>query len=439
MSPPVIALVGFLTILVLIGPFRMPIAIALLLVGSMGTVILTDASVALSILGSLPYEFSASWELSAAPAFLLMGSILYRGELAKSLYAAMQLAVGRLPGGLAVASNFACAVFAAACGSSVATTMAVGRFAIPEMSKAGYNKALAAAVCACAGTLGALIPPSIAMILYSAFTSTSLSALFAAGVLPGILTAAVYAVMIVARVSVNPSLAPRIDLQISRKEKLAILSDVWPVPLLIVVVIGSIYLGLATPTEAGSVGAVGAALIAMYMRKWSRKVAWESLTEAVTATASVFFVAIGAVVFQRFITISGATELLIHWINAWEISSFQLIIIALSIYLVLGAFLDPVGLALITLPIFIPAFEAHNVDLVWFGILMIKMLEIGLITPPVGLNVFAAKALVDKDVSTWQLFAGCGWFLVCELLVLALLVSFPSISLGLPRALGFWD
>ncbi len=435
MSSVTMGFVGLGAILVLVG-LRMPIAVALALVGVVGIAQITSWSTAFSFMDSLPYDFSASWELSAAPMFLLMGSIIYRSGLTESLYQAMRLWLGGLPGGLAVATNMAAAVFAAACGSSIATTIAVGRFTIPEMLKSNYDKGLATAVCACAGTLGSMIPPSIAMILYCAFTGQSVAAMFAAGVVPGVLTAIVYAVMIITRAKLNPALAPRTDINATLREKWAIVPRVWPMPVLIVIVIGSIYGGVATPTEAGAFGAFGALVLAILTRRFSVRMLREGIFEALQATATIFFVAIGAVFITRFLALSGVPDVVTAVIQDMGVGPIGLILVAAVMFLILGCFIESVGLMLLSLPILIPAFESLGVNLIWFGIIMVKLLEFGLMTPPVGLNVFAAKALVKDEVSLEQIYRGCGWFLVCEVFVLALLIAFPSIALWLPRTLG---
>ncbi len=424
---------GAILVLVALG---MPVGAVLALVAVVGLWYVAGAGVVKSLAGSLPYEFAANWELSAVPMFLLMGALAYRAGLTDPLFEAMRMWLRRLPGGLAVATNFACAVFAAACGSSVATTVAMGRIAIPEMLKAGYNPGLAAAVCACAGTLGSMIPPSVMMIIYCAFTGQSVAALFMAGVLPGLLTAAIYAVMIVTRVKLNPALAPAGTQTYSWAEKLTATRKAWPLPILVVLVIGGIYGGVVTPTEAGAYGAFCAFLLALWTGSMNRQVLWESFTEALHGTATIFFVALGAILLTRFMALSGVPDFVADLISQNAVGPLALILGAAVLYLILGCFLEPISIMLLTLPILVPALGKLGVDLIWFGILVVKLLEIGLITPPVGLNVFAAKTLVDDTVPIERIFAGVSWFLVCEIIVLALLVAYPDISLYLPRAMG---
>ena len=435
MNSLTVGFTGLAGILVLVA-LRMPIGAALALVAVLGLAQVAGWNVVMSLAGSLPYEFGTSWELSAVPMFLLMGALAYRSGLTDPLFQALRMWLRGLPGGLAVATNFACAIFAAACGSSVATTVAMGRIAIPEMLRSGYNPGLAAAVCACAGTLGSMIPPSVMMILYGAFTGQSVAAIFLAGVLPGLLTATVYAVMIVTRAMLDPTLAPMGKESYTRREKLLASRRAWPLPLLVVIVIGSIYGGVATPTEAGAFGAFCAFILAVWAGGMSPKVFWEGVAEALHGTSTIFFVALGAVLLTRFMALSGVPDFVAEMISKNAVGPIVLIIGASVVYLILGCFLEPISIMLLTLPILIPALQKLEVNLVWFGILVVKLLEIGLITPPVGLNVFAAKALVGDRISLEGIFAGVGWFLVCELVVLSLLVAYPEISLYLPRAMG---
>ena len=435
MSPVATGFTGLAAILLLVA-LRVPIGVALALVAVVGLATVAGMPALMSLSGSIPYEFGANWELSAVPMFLLMGALTYRSGLTDQLFHALRMWLRFLPGGLAVATNFACAVFAAACGSSVATTVAMGRIAIPEMLKARYDAGLAAAVCACAGTLGSMIPPSVMMILYGAFTGQSVAALFMAGVFPGILTALVYAVMIVVRASLDPKLAPRIEQTWTLAEKWRALQRVWPLPLLVVAVIGSIYGGIATPTEAGAFGAFCAFVLAIWAGNMSRRILWGGVTEALQGTATIFFVALGAVLLTRFMSLSGVPDFIAEAIVGNAVGPLMLILGASAVYLVLGCFLEPIGIMLLTLPVLVPALDRLGVNLIWFGILVVKLLEIGLITPPVGLNVFAAKTLVGDRIPLERIFGGVGWFLVCESFVLGLLIGYPEISLYLPRALG---
>jgi C4-dicarboxylate transporter, DctM subunit len=431
LAPTTVGLIGLAVLLLLIFA-RFPIALALALVSIVGLIWLVGLQTTLGLLEAVPYDFAASWELSAIPMFLFMGAIAFHSGMTADLYAAARIWLRGLPGGLAVASNFACAGFAAASGSSVATTVAMGRIAVPEMLRVGYDKSLATGTVACAGTLGSLIPPSVLMIIYGIFAGQSVGQLFLAGFLPGFLTAAVYAAMIVLRCTLNPKLAPTVDEQTTLREKFIVLARIWPLPLLILGVIGSIYGGAATPTEAAALGVIIAIVIGASRRQMSWTVLRDSILESLEATAAIFFIAVGAVMLTRFMVFSGVPDVLAELVRDYSVNLFTLLLIISAIYLVLGCFLDPLGLVLITLPVVLPALEPFQVNLIWFGILLVKFVEVGLMTPPVGMNVYAMKTVVGDQVPIETIFRGVGWFLVCEVIVIALLIAFPAIALYLP-------
>ena len=430
-SPQVIGVIGLTALLLLICA-RFPVALALALVSVAGLFALVGVSSTLSLVAAMPYDFAANWELSAIPMFLLMGALAYHTGMTSDLYGAARVWLRGLPGGLAVASNFACAGFAAVSGSSVATTVAMGRIAVPEMLRAGYDKSIATGTVACAGTLGSLIPPSVLMIVYGIFTGQSVGDLFLAGVMPGLLTASIYAAMLMIRCKLNPALAPSIEAAVPLREKLIMLARIWPLPALIIGVIGSIYGGIATPTEAGALGVVLTLVIAILRRQISWNIVRLSIGEALDSTAAIFFVSVGAVMLTRFLLFSGVPALLTGLVQDWSLNLFMLLVIASVIYLILGCFLEPIGLVLITLPVLLPAFQTMNVNLIWYGIIVVKFVEIGLMTPPVGLNVFAMKVVVGDAVPLETIFRGVSWFLFCEAIVIVLLVAFPAIALWLP-------
>lgn len=436
LSPNAVGLIG-LAILFGLIMMRFPIGLALASVSIIGLGQLIGFDATFNLVTAIPYEFAANWELSAIPMFLLMGAIAFHSGMTSDLYEAARVWLRGLPGGLAVATNFACAGFAAASGSSVATTVAMGRIAIPEMLRAGYDKSLAAGTVACSGTLGSLIPPSVLMIVYGIFTAQSVGKLFLAGLVPGILTALVYGGMIILRCKLNPSLAPASDAGTSLQEKISIFLRIWPLPILILGVIGSIYGGVATPTEAAALGVVVAALIAWSRNKLNWSVVRLSFLESMEATASIFFVAIGAVLLTRFMLFSGVPALLSDMMQSWSVNLLTLLLLITAIYLVLGCFLEPIGLMLITLPVFLPALRAFDVNLIWFGILVIKYVEMGLMTPPVGMNVYAVKVIAGDRISLETIFRGVSWFLLCELIVIGLLITFPALVLFVPGI--SWD
>jgi tripartite ATP-independent transporter DctM subunit len=435
MTPLQIGFAGLGAVFVLIA-LRVPIGVALGGVSVVGIALLRSPQAALGALGALPFEFAAHWSLSAVPMFLLMGAVAYHTGMTGSLFRAARLWLGFLPGGLAVATNFAAAGFAAASGSSMATAAAMGRLAIPEMLRARYEPGLATAVVAASGTLGSLIPPSILMVLYGIFAEQPIGRLLIAGILPGLLTAAVYAAMIILRCWLNPALAPRGEEPAGWAERLAALRQVWPIPVLVLAVIGSLYGGVATPTEAAAVGALAACGIAALQGRMSRAAMGAAVMEALEGTASIFFIAIGAVLLSRFLALSGMPGFLAGLMGSWAVDPLLVVIGASLIYIFLGCFLDPLGLMLLTLPVLLPMFQALNLDLVWIGVLVIKYLEIGLLTPPVGMNAYVVSGIVGKEVPLPTIFRGLLWFLAAEAVIVALLIAYPQISLWLPDMMG---
>ncbi len=426
-----IGFVGIGAVIVLIS-LRVPIGAALGLVALVGIASIRSVDIAFSALRTTPFEFAAHWSLSAIPMFLLMGAIAYHSGIGTALFNAARVWVGALPGGLAVAATFACAGFAAASGASIATAAAMGRITIPEMLRINYDKGLAAGVVASAGTLGTLIPPSILMVLYGIFAEVSVSKLFIAGILPGILTAIVYSGMIIVRCRINPDLAPTIDFAATWRERFTSLKDIWPLAVLVIGIIGGLYTGVFTATEAGAAGAALALVIVTLQGRMTIERLKASVLEALSSTARIFFVAVGAVLLTRFLALTGVPTFLADVIGGWAGDPLLLVISASLVYVVLGMFLDPLGVMLLTLPLFLPMFMALDLDLIWFGILVIKYLEIGLITPPVGMNVYVIKSVVGDQIELETIFKGVAWFLVCDVVVIALIVAFPDIALLLP-------
>lgn len=417
-----------------------PIGVALGLVAFFGFWYLTTFDAALSIVRTVPFEFSANWDLTAIPMFLLMGSIVVNSGIAQALFRAAHLWLSGLPGGLAFATNMACAGFGAASGSSVAAAAAMSRLAVPEMLRHGYDKALAAGVVACGGTLAALIPPSILFVLYGVFAEQSVAQLLLAGVLPGLLTAGVYALMIVIRCWLNPSLAPPVqiaDRTTLRRERWQSLFEVWPLVLLIFGVIGGLYGGFFTPTEVGAGGALLALIIGMAQGRMNMERLIAALREAMSSTAQIFFVGMGAVMYTKFLALAGTSALLTSMVGSWSLDPLLLIIALSIVYLILGMFLDPLGVLLITMPVFIPMFKALGLDLIWLGVIVVKYIEIGLLTPPVGFNVYVVNGVVGDQIPLHTIFRGCFWFLLCEVFIMALLIAFPQISLFLPQTMFY--
>jgi tripartite ATP-independent transporter DctM subunit len=430
-----VGLIGVVVLLLLLA-LRVPIGFSLGSVSVIGIWVLRGPNAAMGAIATAPYDFIAGWSMSAVPMFILMGTVAYHSGLTNSLYRATRLWLSRLPGGLAVASTAACALFAAASGSSVATASAMGQITIPEMLRYKYDKGLATGCVAAAGTLGSLIPPSILMIVYAIFAEVSIGKMLIAGILPGILSAIVFATMIVVRCKLNPRLAPPITEPISWAQRLEVLKSVWPLPVLVLGVLGGIYSGVFTPTEAGAGGAFIALLIAAVQRRLTWQVFKVSVLDSLKATSTIFFIAIGAILLTRFMTFSGIPGLMKGLMSDYALDPTMLIILTSIIYIILGMFLDSLGLMLLTMPVILPLFEAAHADLIWFGVLIIKYLEIGLITPPVGLNVYVIKSVVGDQIKLETIFRGVLWFVVADIFTLSMLIIFPVISLYLPSLMA---
>lgn len=421
----VAAMVGFMMM-------RVPVGIALALTSIVGIWAVTNFGAAMGMVRAIPYQFVANWSFSAIPMFLLMGYVASHAGLTSGLFRTMRLLLYRVPGGLACASVGACALFAAASGSSVATAAGMGRITIPEMRKAGYQDGLATGCVAAAGTLGSLIPPSVIMVIYGVFTQAPIGQLFMAGFLPGILTALVYIVMIIVRVMINPALAPRTNEKPASGELGSAIAESWPLPVLVLGVIGGIYAGIMTPTEAGAVGAALAAIIALVRGTLNRQVISESVKDTVLGTSNLFVIAMGASMFTTFMGLAGLPNALAKNILAFGADPLVLVLAISVLYIILGMFIDSLGIILLTLPFLLPLLNGAQIDLIWFGILVVKLLEIGLITPPFGMNVFVIHSMMRGSVTLPTVFRGVGWFIAMEVVVLALLIAFPQISLFLP-------
>lgn len=426
-----IGIAGVIAALLLIA-LRVPIGLALGLVSIVGIASMFNMNVAWGMISATPFDYVGQWELSAAPMFLLMGFICSSTDMTRGLFLSLRLYLARLPGGLAITSVGACAFFAAASGSSVATASAMSRMAVPEMLDNGYDRGLATGTIAASGTLGSLIPPSVLLILYGVYAQVSVGQLFMAGFIPGILSALIYIAMIMVRVRLNPALAGAVAITPTPEERRAALRDVWPLPTLILLVLGGIFSGAFSPTEAGALGAFAAALIALVRRKLTRAAIVESVTQAVVSTASIFIILIGSLFFTRFLALSGVPRAFTNAILSVSAEPYWILFAVAVIFLVLGMLIDSIGLLLLTLPILVPLVNEAGINPIWFGIIVIKLLEIGLITPPIGLNVYMINGALNNRVTLPEIFRGITWFLVMDVLTLIILIAFPILTLWLP-------
>jgi tripartite ATP-independent transporter DctM subunit len=426
--------IGFtgLSVLLILLMLRVPIGVTLLGVSFGGIWALIGLQPALGALRVVPYNFAANWQLSSVPMFLLMGFICYHGGITKGLFDAARMWLSRLPGGLAIASVFGASGFAAVTGSSVACAAAMGRIAVPEMMRQRYSPALATGTVAAAGTIGALIPPSILFIIFGILAQQPIGKLFAGGVAAGLLTAISYIITILIWVKLKPDAAPKVDETFTIRQRMKVLIGIFPVLVLAAAVFGGLFGGFFTPTEAGAVGAAVSALIAFSRGQLTCSVIKKSVTETFVTSSALFVIAIGANLLARFVALSGAGDILAVLVVEMAANPAVLIFGIALVYLVLGMFIDPIGALLITLPILLPIARASDFDLIWFGVLIAKLLEIGMITPPVGLNVFVIKSVVDRSISLATIFRGVMVFLIADFFVILILVIFPGVVLYLP-------
>lgn len=435
MSPTVLSLTALGSLLLLLA-IRVPIAVAMLAVSFCGIGVIMGFNVAWNALAIIPYQFSSSWILSSVPMFVLMGYVAYRAELTQGLFRAVQVWLARVPGGLAIAAIFGASGFASVTGSSVACAAAMGRIAVPEMTRAGYAPGLSTGVVAAAGTIGALIPPSVLMIMYGVIAQVPVAPMFLGGIMIGLLTAVGYIAVVLVRVWLDPTIAPRTDVRYTLVEKLAALKEIWPTMVIIVVVFGGLFGGLFTPTEAGAVGALMSCLVGIVTRRldWARfRLA---LFETLLTSGALFIIAVAASLFARFLAMSGVGDVITAGVAGLNADPLALILVICLIYLVLGLFLEPLGAMLLTLPILLPVVELTPISLIWLGVLITKLLEIGMLTPPVGMNVFVIKSVVGNLISTMGIFRGVTWFIVIDLVIVALMIAFPGLVLYLPGIAG---
>jgi len=431
------SLLGFAAVLVLVL-LRMPIAFAMGLVGMIGFAYVNSTRGAISMVGRLIIDTSQNYGLSVVPLFILMGLFVNKGGLSRELYQVSYAFLGHLRGGLAMATIAACAGFSAICGSSLATAATMSRVAMPQMRKYKYHDGLSTASIAAGGTLGILIPPSVILVIYGLLTETSIGKLFIAGVIPGIIGVGFYLLAVRWTVGRNPDAGPPGE-RTSWPDRLKAVRSVWAVLLLFGLVFGGMY-GILnfwpihltfSPTEAAGMGAAGAFLIAI-ARGMRLKETVEALKEATRTTANLFTVLIGAWIFSNFVNLAGLPEALKSLVTAYELAPSLVIVLILLVYILLGCVFESLSMLLLTVPIFFPVVISLGYDPVWFGIIVVVVTEISLITPPVGLNVFVLKGVLG-DVPTGTIFRGVTPFWVADLFRLALLVAIPALSLWLPQ------
>jgi C4-dicarboxylate transporter DctM subunit len=429
MSPINTGLIGFGLLLVLMA-VGMPIGFAMMLLGFTGFLYLVRFSGAFALLNTVSYNTISNYDYCVLPLFLLMAAICLNAGLGRSLFRLAYVLIGRLRGGLSVASIGACALFSAASASSIATAATIGVVAIPEMKRYKYDSALAAGCVAAGGTLGILIPPSGILIIYGIFTRQSIGDLFIAGIIPGIILALMFIVMIYIRARLNPSLAPAGPVT-SLKEKMAAVGDSIEMVILILLVIIGLIIGWFTPTEAGAVGAFGAIVFSLIRRRLSWQGFKDSIIDTMRNTGMIFIIVIGALIFSAFLAMTTIPMELADWVSGFNLPPVAIMIMIILLYLALGTFLEELAMILLTIPIFYPVVTALGFDPIWFGIAIVLVAEMGMISPPVGMTMFVVKGIAP-DIPMGTIFKGVLPFWGIVAILAILLVVFPQIALFLP-------
>lgn len=430
-DPFTVGIIGvvMLVVMVVIG---VRVVFAAAIVGLLGLVEIIGWDAGAGMVGTIPHSKAVAYTLSVLPMFILIGFLAYHAGITRQLFDAARKWIGWVPGGLAVATVFATAGFAAVSGASTATAAVFARVAIPDMLKYGYDRRLAAGVVAAGGTLATLIPPSAILVIYAVIVEESVGALLLAGFLPGIVSALIYALIIMGQAYIRPELGPPVT-GFTWNERIRAIPGVFPIMLVVLIIISAIYLGWATPTEAGALGAFVVLIMALI-----RGMRWRTLSAALMETAKltvmIFSLIWGVLVFVRFLGFSGLPEAFTQFITSIDAPPIVILLCILLGYTILGMFMDAIGMLLLTLPVVYPAVMALGFDSVWFGIIVVKMAEVCLITPPIGLNCFVVNG-VRPDIPLTDVFRGIALFFIADVITIGVLVAFPEIVTWLPRLL----
>lgn len=429
MSNDLVAIGSFVLLFILMAA-RVPVGIAMGFVGVAGFALLSGIDPALNLLGLVPLRTGSDYALGLIPMFILMGSLATASGMSGELFRASNAWLGHRRGGLAIATIAACGAFSAICGSSVATAATMARVALPEMRRFGYSDKFASGVIAAGGTLGILIPPSIVLAIYGFITEQDVGKLFIAGIIPGVLSVLLYMACIGLRGWIDPAHVP-VGPRAGMAERLASLRDVGPVLLLFVFIIGGIYDGIFTATEAAGMGAAGAWIIGMVRRRLTLRSTIGCLVESLRTSASIFMVLVGAMIFGYFLAITQTPSHFTDWMLSLQLGSYGTLLVILAGYLLLGCVMDAMAMIILTVPIIFPVVQQLGFDPIWFGVIVVMVVELGLITPPVGMNVYVING-VARDVRLQTIFAGVMPFVLTAILCLAILVAFPAIVTFLP-------
>ncbi len=432
MSPPLIGLAGVVVLLALLL-LRVPVWIALALVGFFGTMAVSGWGSAFALAGAVPFDTSSAYTLSVIPLFVLMGEVASSTRLSGDLFNAARVMLSGFRGGLAVATLVASACFGAVSGSSVANAATMTRMALPELRKAGYDDGLATGCIAAGGSTDILIPPSIVLVIYAAIAEQSVPKLFAAGLIPGIVLTVLYILVAIAVAYARPHYAPSGE-SYPLRQRLAAMKQPWQFLALFIVTIGGIYAGIFSPTEAASIGALGSIVLGILGRRLSGSELIAAIEVSVVTSCLLFVIIIAANLFSNFIVQTHLPDLLINGARALELSGVTIMVLIILGYIVLGCFLEGIGMILITVPVFLPLVTRFGYDPIWFAIVVVIMVEVGLIHPPVGMNLFVIQAQAP-DIEITSIYRGIIPFLIAPMVLIVLMFLFPQLALWLPQAL----
>jgi len=430
---PISGLIGIVAMFALLM-LGVPIAFAMAITGAVGLWILEGPGPAMAHTLLVPWSEGRSFVFVTIPLFVLMGQLVFHTGLATDLYSAVRTWIGKVPGGMAITSVVACGAFGAVTGSSIATVATMGAIVMPEMRRYNYNARLATGALAASGTLGILIPPSVIFIFYGVMTETSIGALFIAGIVPGILTAVMFSVIILLRCMITPSLGPP-GPGATWSERWSSTAGLVPIMLLFGLVIGGIYAGVFTPTEAAGVGCAGVLVTAAIRRSLTLKSMRDALEETALISAMIFAIIVGGYLFARFLAVTGTTQAMVEVLIDLNLGRVLFLVLLVGLYIVLGSMLDVFGMLVLTIPFVMPVVRGLGIDPVWFGVFAVVMAEVALVTPPIGANVFVMRRTAP-DVPMGEIFMGVLPFVVGELIVVSLLIAFPEIALWLPARMG---
>jgi C4-dicarboxylate transporter DctM subunit len=421
--------IGILAVLLLIG---MDVGYTMLLTGFIGFALIGGWGAAIGYMAILPFDTVNNYYFSVLPLFMLMGSFVSEGRIGRDAYEAARAWFGQFKGGLAIATIGACGLFAAITGTTLAGSLVMGKVSYPEMRRAGYKMPLAAGVISVGGTLGILIPPSMGFIMIGIFAELNIGQLFIAGILPGILVMLFYMATVVIWCRIDKTIAP-VATKTTWSEKIWSVRLTWPVLLLFVLIMGGLYSGVFTATEAGAIGAFGSLIIVLARRQLTATAFWNSLMECARMTAMVVILLVGAYFFNAFLAITQIPDTFGNFLVALPFSKWITMIFILIFYVVAGTFFDPISILILTISIFYPAVKALGFDLIWYSVIMVRLLEIGQISPPAGINLFGLKGVIDAPMS--DIFRGVIPFLISDVINIIILCIFPIISTFLPYAM----